>query len=355
MADSDTNGHRVLYLANEGAAKATTRYRTLQYLAPLRERGFDAAHLDPSEAGRQSWEPLSRYDVVVLQKRLPNRRDIAGIRKHARKLVYDFDDAVMFRSSRHSGWREETLWRRWRQYSITRRARFRAICAAADVVIAGSEHLLDHAQRWSQRSVLIPTTVDLSLYSEPRTHGDEESVTLAWIGGKSSLGYLRGLRSVLEQINQSGPDLRLKVICRPDESRKALNGLDSPGHLTIQHVEWQLETEVGELCSSDIGLAPLSNDCWARGKCGCKVLQYFAAGLPVLCSPVGANSEIVRDGVSGYHLRSDEEWIARLGELAQDAARRQAMGRAGRETVRQRYSVEAQLPPLVALFRSLTA
>lgn len=355
LTDPSTNGCRTLYLAAGGTAKATTRYRTQQYLAPLRERGFHVDQLDPLEAGRRSWESLPQYDVVVVQKRLPSRLDIARIRKRARKLVYEFDDAVMFRSSRHAGWRDETWWSRWRQYSMTRQARFRAICAAADVVIAGSGHLLDHARQWSRRSVLIPTAVDLSHYPSPRVHGDETSVRLVWIGGRSSLGYLLRLGSVLEHIDRNGPDVSLRVICKTEESREALGAFDFRGHLRVEHVEWHPETEVDELCSSDIGLAPLSDDSWARGKCGCKVLQYFAAGLPVLCSPVGANAVLVRDGVSGYHVRSDGEWSARLGQLTHDPARRQAMGMAGREAVRQRYSVEAQLPILTNLLRSLTA
>ena len=129
LTDPNTKRYRALFLAAGGTAKATTRYRTLQYLAPLRERGFC---VDPLEARCRSWELLSHYDVVVVQKRLPSRLDISRIRKYAKKLVYDFAAAVMYRSSRHTGGRDETPWSRWRHCSMTRHARFRAICAAAD-------------------------------------------------------------------------------------------------------------------------------------------------------------------------------------------------------------------------------
>ena len=122
--------------------------------------------------------------------------------------------------------------------------------------------------------------------------------------------------------------------------------MDVPG-IPVVKKRWSLAAELDDLRSFDVGIMPLPDDPWTRGKCGVKVLQYFAAGVPVVCSPVGTNLELVAHGHNGYFARSEDEWVERLMDLLVDEAKRRQFGRAGREVVAARYSVQGNVGKLI--------
>jgi glycosyltransferase involved in cell wall biosynthesis len=158
------------------------------------------------------------------------------------------------------------------------------------------------------------------------------------MGTRSNLLYVRAIVPALRRLAAQCPALRIRVVSD--------GTLDAPD-LPLTNTPWSLAGEVAQLRSFGVGIMPLPDDPWTRGKCAVKILQYFAAGVPVVCSPVGTNTEVVEDGRSGYFAVTADDWVARLAELLHDAALRRRFAARGRAVVEERYSVEATLPRLL--------
>jgi len=278
------------------------------------------------------YRQLKNYDVVLFQQRLLSGVELAQVRRHAATLVYDVDDAVMFASGGN-------LDRR-------RRKRFDAMSHAADLVICGNEYLFDEAQRLSKRAVVIPTCVDTNLFhpclrQSASPHAEAQRLTVGWTGSTSTNGYLNDLFPVLAALKRN---VGVKVI---SDSTDGLE-LDRLGNVPFQFVRWSPEREAAETATFDIGVMPLPDNRWTRGKCGCKVLQYMALGIPAVCNPVGVNREIVQHGRSGCFADSPESWLRVLRELLDNQEERESLGRAGRERAEQAYSLTLGGPRMVA-------
>jgi glycosyltransferase involved in cell wall biosynthesis len=153
---------------------------------------------------------------------------------------------------------------------------------------------------------------------------------LGWIGTKGNLKYLKKLEPVFEIIRQRFPRVKLKIVS---------NDFYDPLHLPVVKKVWKLEDENEDLISFDIGLMPLNDDLWSRGKCGLKIIQYLSVGVPVVCTPVGINSDIVKDGENGFWAMDHQEWVDRLSNLIQNPDLRLQMGSKGIETVEREYSL----------------
>jgi glycosyltransferase involved in cell wall biosynthesis len=262
---------------------------------------------------------LRSADAVVLQRRLLPAFELALLRRWARTLVFDFDDAVWLRDSYSPKGFE----------SAKRARRFRATVQAADLVFAGNAHLADEARaHGARRVVVVPTCVEPSGY--PVAAHDSPAVRLVWVGSSSTLQGLERFRDVLEAIGRAVPGVRLKLIC---------DRFLQFQHLPVDAVPWAEATEAAELADAEVGIGCVPDDPWSRGKCGLKVLQYHAAGLPVIANPVGVQSEFVRDGATGFLATTPDEWVAAVRRLATDAELRRRLGAAGRQQVEERYSV----------------
>ena len=172
----------------------------------------------------------------------------------------------------------------------------------------------------------------------PAPPGGAAAPVIGWIGTRVNLMYLQTLSGALAQVGQGVHRPRLKVVCDAFP--------DMPG-IEIEKKAWALADEPADARSFQIGIMPLPDDAWTRGKCGLKLLQYMAASVPVVCSPVGANCEIVHDGSNGFHARTESEWIDRLELLLGDAALRARLGQAGRDTAEAKYATARN----AALFR----
>lgn len=269
----------------------------------------------------------SRFDSVILQRKLLPPWQLAILRRQARRLVFDFDDAVLFRDS----------YDRRGPHSAGRLRRFQATVRRADAVIAGNDFLADCALRAgapAQRVHLIPTCIDPELYGEPPApalpgESGEGQVQLVWIGSGSTLQGLEDQRELWDLLGEEVPGLKLRVICdRFPNLRK----------LPVIAVPWSQEWEARDLAAGQIGISWLPDDLWSRGKCGLKVLQYQAAGLPVVANPVGMHNELIEPGVTGFLPSTPEQWVAAVRGLAADARRRRQMGRTARERVAAGFS-----------------
>jgi len=164
-----------------------------------------------------------------------------------------------------------------------------------------------------------------------------------WSGSRPTLTNLFTLRPALQKLAEE-EKYKLRIIGTPNYE---LPGVD------VEALAWHSETEVDDLKPGDIGIMPLPDDAWSRGKCGLKALQYMALGIPTVCSDVGANKDIIQDGENGFLAANDDEWIKKLKILFHDAEARKKLGKAGRKTVEEKYSAQVQAPRVYKIFASV--
>ena len=313
---------RILVITNN-LEQASYRVRVAALIEPLRRRGveLDVSVRSKSPGKRRELFRAARdYHAVLLQRKLLDPSDAILLRRHARRIFYDVDDAVMYHA-KPVGW-----FSRWR---TTRR--FRATAAIVDHVVAGNGYLAELFRRQgAPAATVLPTVVDPARY-QVKAHAPTDAPRLVWIGSRSTLPYLRELVPTLDRAAREVPGLRLLTIADATVQTSAI---------PVEHVPWTAEGEAAALVRGDIGLAPTPCDPWTLGKCGFKIVQYMAAGLPVIASPIGANAEIVRDGETGFLPASPVEWPALIANLAGNASLRARMGGAGRQRVESRYSIE---------------
>jgi glycosyltransferase involved in cell wall biosynthesis len=279
---------------------------------------------------------LPSYDLIYVQRRLLSPLDLFTLRKASKRLVYDFDDAVMYRSSRHT-----------HQSSLSRRWAFKRMVRTSDAVIAGNQFLRWEALKYvgEEKVTVVPTAVDMERYPRKDYGKSGDSIILGWIGSGSTLWYLRNLIPVLENLCRRYPHLKLKVVSDEFFTSSAV---------PMVKKKWALEDEVLDLQSFDIGLMPLTEDVWSQGKCGLKAVQYSAAGIAVVCSPIGINRDIVEDGVNGFWASTDTQWMERISRLVDDSPLRVRMGREGRKRVERSFSVDVTSRRIFDLFRNLS-
>jgi glycosyltransferase involved in cell wall biosynthesis len=325
---------RRLHLAAivESANHVCCRYRVAAFRAHLEAAGHRLDLIPyPSSLWHRFRLPatLADYDAVLLQRRLLPTWMLKRLRARVRRLLFDFDDAVYLRDSFHP-----------RGLHDPRRLRaFAATMHAADLVIAGNAFLADAARRQGAAAVrVIPTCVDATRYPTAR-HQWREDVRLVWIGSSSTLQGLRQITPLLEHVGRRNPNVRLKLVC--DQFLRLQ-------YLPVDEVSWSEVGEASELASADIGIAWMPNDDWSRGKCGLKVLQYMAAGLPVIANPVGVHAEMVEHGQTGLLAATADEWVEAVARLASAPEMRRRMGEAGRRRVEQRYGVAVGAAMFVA-------
>lgn len=306
------------------------RYRILQYLPYLKEKGIDVS----THFYKRNWvhklefyNTLGQYDILYVHRRLFPPLEFWYLRKKARKIVYDFDDALMYRSSGSKS-----------PYSFSRRIRFAYMMKRVDFVIAGNQFLKSEVLPYNTNVEVIPTSVDLSHYSLKQGSHSEGPTMVGWLGSSSTLKYLKSLLPTFEKLYQEYPHFQLKMVC--DQF------LESDLVPMIKK-RWSSEEEQSDLESFDIGIMPLSNDLWSQGKCGLKILQYYSVGIPVVCTPVGVNRDLVEDGVNGFWARDEEEWKKSIIRLIKEEGLRKEMGMKGRKAVEKAYSLKVNAPRIL--------
>ena len=273
---------------------------------------------------------------VVLQRKLLTGWQLALLRRSADLLLFDLDDAVFLRDS----------YSRRGLHDPGRLRRFAATVRACDAVIAGNSFLRDQAARWAGRSTVhvIPTCVDPRRYPLAKHARSGSGVQLVWVGSSSTLRGLEACTPLLEEVGRRVPGLRLKLVC--DRFLRL-------GHLAVVPEPWTEADEAAALARADVGISWVPDDLWSRGKCGLKVLQYMAAGLPVIANPVGVHAEMIRHGENGFLAETPGQWAEAVGRLARDPALRRRMGRAGRRRVESDYAVAVGARHWLALLGGL--
>jgi glycosyltransferase involved in cell wall biosynthesis len=303
------------------------RYRVAAF-RPFLERAGHSLELYPwPRSWWRRWRlpyDLRHADAVLVQRRLLSGWELARLRRATRFLLFDFDDAVFLRDSYSSRG----------LHSRSRQRHFAAVASAADAVVAGNPFLRDAALPWTdpRRVHVIPTCVDPARYPVAEHAAGQEGVQLVWVGSSSTLRGLRAIQPILEEVGRRCPGLRLKLVC---------DRFLELHHLPVVACPWSEAGEATDLAAADVGISWVPDDDWSRGKCGLKVLQYMAAGLPVIANPVGVQADLVRPGETGFLVDTAEGWVAAVGRLARDPELRRRLGAAGRRLVEQEYSVRA--------------
>ncbi len=301
-----------LLIITNNPNRASFRQRFAVYLETLRRDGIDCqiAKLPSGSFERLTlFKRTADFDAVFLQKKCLNFFDAHYLRKYSKRLIYDFDDAIMYSPETP----ESNTTSHFRLFQRTVRL--------ADMVIAGNSYLAKHAQRFNANVKIVPTGLDTKAYTVETKANNDGKIRLVWIGSKSTLQYLAEIKPALEQIGLRYDSVALRIIC--DDFFELQN-------MEVEKRWWSLEKQAEDLAASHIGLAPLPDNRFTCGKCGFKIVQYEAANLPVVTSPVGVNSEYVRNGVTGYHASNIRQWIDRVSELIDDIELRKKMADAGR-------------------------
>jgi glycosyltransferase involved in cell wall biosynthesis len=252
-------------------------------------------------------------------------------------LVYDFDDSIWLPTVSDANKALQILKNPTKVNSIIRCAR---------LVITGNQYLAQHALVFNENVSIIPSTIDTDLYL-PKSIVPKSTLVIGWSGSFSTIPHFESVLDALIRIQSIyGRRVSFQVIGDPF----FVNSL-----LGITGKQWNSETELSDLHEFDIGIMPLPDTDWTRGKCGMKGLQYMAAGIPTIMSPVGVNTDIIEDGVNGLLAATTEEWVEKLSLLIDSVALRQQLGSLGRRTVEDRYSVQANRKKYLDLFSQLIA
>ncbi|SMB89578.1 glycosyl transferase group 1 [Hymenobacter roseosalivarius DSM 11622] len=252
----------------------------------------------------------------------------------AKRIIYDFDDAIWLKDP--AGEQTFISKLKWQQ-------KVGQICCWAYKVSCGNAYLRDYARQFNPHVIINPTTLDTEhLHNQMRDQHHSERPIIGWTGTHTTLRHLDSIWPVLRRLQNEGYDFEFQVICNQRPEQQHLNNL--------KFVSWRKETEIEDLLQLHVGLMPLVDDPWARGKCAFKALQYMALGIPALVSPVGMNTEVVQEGHNGYICDTEEEWCAGLRKLLDNQQLRTQLGKAARCTIVERYSVKSNKDNFLALF-----
>jgi glycosyltransferase involved in cell wall biosynthesis len=339
-AQRDTMSKAVLLGYDLG--QPSFRHRMQSLIGTLEAAGWQvrAERFPSGRYGLRTWERralLREADVVVLHQIKLSAIEARLFAAFSRRRVFDVDDAIYVRKPRRLGEAaDDSPWRK---------RKFAATCRWVDVVAAGNEVLAGVARASSRAVTILPTSIDTGVY-RPTTASASDPPTVVWIGSPENLVYLEIIRPALARLTGRHPTLRMRIICSrfPDWPE-----------VKIERVPWSAATEAESLATAHIGVMPLTDDEWARGKCAFKLLQYMAAALPCVASPVGANTEAVVDGFNGFHARTVDEWERHLESLIQSPALRARFGASGRGHVEARYALHAYQARYLELLRRLAS
>ena len=280
---------------------------------------------------------LAWADVVVLHQIKLSAAEARLFGTLAKRRVFDVDDAIYVRKPRRLGEPpDDSLWRR---------KKFAATCRWVDVVAAGNEVLAGVARPAARAVEVLPTSIDVAGY-RPTVAKPTDPPTIAWIGSPENLVYLEMIRPALARLSGRYPALKLRVIC---------SAFPEWPEVQIERIAWSEATEADSLAAAHIGIMPLADDAWTRGKCAFKLLQYMAASLPCVASAVGANREAVIDGYNGFHAAALEDWERNLERLIVSPELRARFGAEGYQHVVRRYAMSAYRRNYLALLARLAA
>ena len=360
---------KALFLTKYTSLGASSRYRAYQYLEFVQQAGFECVveplfpdrYLEQTYMGgsrrrrllflvpqistclaRRWWllvQEAAKYNVVYLEyEALPYTPlffEQVLFRSNPR-VVVDYDDPINLNYEQHSN----------RLLRSMLRSKIPGIVANSCQVVAGNRLLAEWTAQFNPNVTIIPTSVDLRKYAAdvPRRPASDKPV-IGWIGTPITARYLRLLERPLRSL-RTRHDFVLKVIGAPNFTMEGIE---------VQAVPWREATEVDDLRTCDIGIMPIPDDPWARGKSALKLIQYLAAGVAAVASPVGANCDVLQESQNGLFAVTDEDWTEQLAVLIEQPDYRECLARAGRHTVEERFSLQGNATRFTEILRRVAA
>lgn len=277
-----------------------------------------------------------KYDYILLQREMApvGPPVFEWITSHLLKvkIVYDFDDAIWISNMPKQNKVAAAIKCFWK---------IKWICKWSQKVSVGNHYLGDYARKFNSQVVYNPTCVDMQRRYNRVSSLDHQPLVIGWTGSHSTIRYLTQIIDALQELEKQY-EFRFLTIC----DRKPNLPLQS-----LDYLPWNAKTEIEDLCRMDIGVMPLVADEWSEGKCGFKLIQYLALGIPALASPVGVNKQIIDHGRNGYLCNTKEEWVEYLGVLLKEQKKRSHFGEHGRQKMMANYSVHSNAPTFLSLFQ----
>ena len=353
---------RVLFLVPYPTEGASNRYRVEQYLPYLEKAGISYT-LRPfwnSSAFAILYKPgfcfrkfyyfvlgtisrifdlvrIFQYDVVFIHR---EAYPIGGtffeniLAKLRKPFIFDFDDAIFLSTCSSPNNFIERYKRPQKVANIIKMAKH---------VIAGNRYLADFALHYNRSASIIPTPIDMSKYYLNEKKDDKE-VIIGWVGSITTLSFLNAVKDVFIKLSKRFPNIKFKIIGGIFPIEGLTNVLSKP---------WSLDEEVEDLMSFDIGIMPMPDNAWTKGKCGFKAILYMSVGIPCVCSPVGVNKEIIKDGCNGFLANSEQDWLEKLSLLIENPGLREKLGKEGRKAVEEKFSVEVNAPKILNILKDV--
>lgn len=329
---------KTLFLCSNPRIEASMRFRVLQFVAPLERAGHEAVVSSFFDEQPRSWAARVALGILRRGRDLAAARTVDRVFVHREAfplslnayaralradtpLIFDFDDAVHLQSG---GWRGRLA----RPESTGR------LISRAALVFAGNEYLAEYASKHSRHVRIVPTVVDTDRFA-PTKRARAAKPIIGWVGSPSTARYLDPLLPLLDALGREHA-FKLRIVGAGRQFQLE--------HVEVENLPWTLEGEVSAFQDLDIGIYPLVDDAWSRGKCGFKAIQYMACGVPFVVAPVGAVTDIVRDGMDGLWARTPREWTERLTALLRDRDLGSRLASEGRQRAIARYSVSALAP-----------
>jgi glycosyltransferase involved in cell wall biosynthesis len=271
---------------------------------------------------------IGRYNIVFIHR---EAYPIGGaifekmIGMLGKPVIFDFDDAIFLPANSHQNNFIKMLKCPGKIKEIIRDSR---------CVIAGNEYLADFAKKFSKNVVVIPTSIDTDEFIPAPGKDLKSEIVVGWIGSGTTVGFINIIRGAIVRLSDKYPHIVFKIV----------GGDISIGHLkNVISKPWSLEEERADLSTFDIGIMPMDDNLWTKGKCGFKAILYMSMGIPCVSSPVGVNNNIIQDGISGFLARDEDDWFNKLSSLIEDGGLRIKIGAAGRKVVEEKYSVKANV------------
>ena len=347
---------KVLYLTKYSRKGASSRLRSYQYFPFLEAEGisvivkplFDDAYLEKLYSGKKPVAEIFKayikrffvlftvfgYDKIVIEKEifpyLPSWTErilsLLGV-----KYIVDYDDAIFHNYDLNPN--------QWIRFFL--KDKIDLVMRSAQMVIAGNEYLAERAKKSGAKNVIvIPTVIDIERYHHKQIFRQDKTV-IGWIGSPSTFKYVKTLFPVFEKLAKQYP-IEIQIV-----GAKEAVSVSFP----IRFIDWTEPTEVAAISTFDIGIMPLEDSPWEKGKCSYKLIQYMACGIPVVASPVGMNVEVVSEGHNGFLAKDVADWFNALEELSNGKDKCRTFGSSGRQLIERRFTVQSQLKTVVALLR----
>ena len=352
------NRKKILILPRYEPLAASSRYRFYQYIPHLNAEGWDVT-VKPLLSNNYikylyDKKPLplgeillgyfkriiqlletNNFDIIWLQQELfpylPSAFEKILVRGKS-KIIADYDDAFFHRYDQNKNFFLRSLLKN----------KIDSVMDYADMVLAGNNYILERAKLSSDNVKLFPTVVDINKFINSNPIKDEV-FTIGWIGSPGTVNYLMVIEDALRELSLDR-NIKINLI--------GASKINSTG-MSVNYINWDENTEVEEISKFDVGIMPLPDNPWERGKCGFKLIQYLSCSLPVVGSPVGVNKEIIINGVNGFQANNTEEWIKYIRLLKDNRDLIFKMGKNGRRLVEEKYSLNGNVVKLIDYFNEL--